>query len=305
MNGKIPRVAVAGLIIGFLVCSLVACSKKQKQVPVKTSRIAATRAYEKYFGPAPTTDKGICYAFVIYFPSAREPGKVVPFPFFTFDEDSTKKVAVERLLGGMEVGSYRGEFLQPFPTGMRLLGIAQNKGTVTVNFGREILTAKVDGTAAKAALNALVLTLSQFTGITEVRVHADGNDAETFLGYGLQKDRALVPDETVVAQPSPPRMLSLTAVKDKDANNVEEVDAYFDRPVEVQELSMTDRTGKPFAGDTYLSVFDMAAVLKPKDPGLFQERMPIKVRWIVTDKLGRRAEGDSEWLLEVKVHDKE
>jgi hypothetical protein len=31
--------------------------------------------------------------------------------------------------------------------------------------------------------------------------------------------------------------------------------------------------------------------------------MPIKVRWKVVDKLGRQAEGDSTWLLEVKQHE--
>jgi hypothetical protein len=31
--------------------------------------------------------------------------------------------------------------------------------------------------------------------------------------------------------------------------------------------------------------------------------MPIKVRWKLIDKLGRQAEGDSVWLLEVKQHE--
>jgi hypothetical protein len=30
--------------------------------------------------------------------------------------------------------------------------------------------------------------------------------------------------------------------------------------------------------------------------------MPIKVRWKVVDKLGRQAEGENVWLLEVKQH---
>jgi hypothetical protein len=67
-------------------------------------------------------------------------------------------------------------------------------------------------------------------------------------------------------------------------------------------MSMTDNEGKAFAGNTYHSVFDMAAVLKPKEPGVFKERMPIKVRWKVTDKMGRHAEGDNVWLLEIKEH---
>jgi predicted DNA-binding antitoxin AbrB/MazE fold protein len=46
----------------------------------------------------------------------------------------------------------------------------------------------------------------------------------------------------------------------------------------------------------------MAAVLKPKEPAQFKEGMPIKVRWKVVDKLGRQAEGDNVWFLEVKEH---
>jgi germination protein M len=293
------------VMLTFLVVSLpvffAACTGKEAPPPAKATRISATRAYEKYFGPAPTSDKGTCFAFVIYFPSAREGGKAVPFPFFTFDEGSIKKVAVDRLLGGMDVASYSGEFIQAFPAGTRLLGMTQEKGTVTLDFSKEILNPKAGEAAGKAALNALVLTLSQFAGIENVRVQVEGKEGK-ILGYAISKGQPLFPDEAAIAQPSPPRLLSVTAVKDKGAKDVETVNAYFDRPVEIQELTMTDQQGKPFAGDTYQSVFDMAAVLKPKDPGVFKERMPIKVRWKVTDKVGRHAEGDSVWPMEVKEH---
>jgi germination protein M len=46
----------------------------------------------------------------------------------------------------------------------------------------------------------------------------------------------------------------------------------------------------------------MAAELKLKVPAQFNERMPIKERRKVIDKLGRQAEGVSVWLLEVKQH---
>jgi germination protein M len=91
-------------------------------------------------------------------------------------------------------------------------------------------------------------------------------------------------------------------MKEKVDKNIADVNAFFDRPVEVKELKLLAKDGQPFAGDVYHSVFDMAAVLKPKDPSQFKERMPIRVHWKVADKLGRQAEGDSVWLLEVKEH---
>ncbi|ABB31779.1 Lipoprotein LpqB, GerMN domain [Geobacter metallireducens RCH3] len=300
--GKV-RIALVAILV---LIALAGCSKEQKNVPGKQVRVSATGAYEKYFGPAPTTDKGTCYAFVIYFPSAKEPGKVVPFPFFTFDQSSLKKVAVERLLGGMDVGSYKGEFLQLFAPGTRILGLAEQNDAVTVNFSKEILAAKADAVVEKALLDAVALTLSQFSGVREVRMQiegkesgtVDGKDVAMFLGHG----GPLKPQESAVLHPSPPRLLSVTAMKEKGAKEVEEVNVFFDRPLEIKELNIAGGDNKRFDGEVYHSVFDMAAVLKPKAPSLFKAGMPVKVRWKVTDKVGRSAEGAGEFPLEVQEH---
>ena len=298
------------LFLMVMLLSLIACRKQDVSQPAKPARVSATKVYETHFGPAPTTDKGTCYAFVIYFPSAKEPGKVVPFPFFTFDEKTMKKVAVERLLSGMDVGSYKGEILQPVNPGTHLQGLMEDKGTVTVNFSKEILNSPADVAVEKALLNALALTVLQFPGVKDVRVQVegkesgavDGKDVANFLGNGGLKKQPLVPNETAVVQLPPPRLLSITAVKDKGAKNVEDVSAYFDRPVDTKEIKITDNNGKPFEGDVYHSVFDMAAVLKPKDPSLFRAGMPVKVQWKAVDKLGRSGEGQQEFFLEVKEH---
>lgn len=285
---KIISIVIAIVLTGFLIYAV---TFHKKEIPVeKPGKVAATSAYEKYFGPAPTSDKGTCFAFVIYFPSSKEPGKTVPFPFFTFDEGSIKKVAVERLLGGMDIGSYHGEFI-PFPGGSRLIAISDDNGTVTANFSKELDTSAEAGLA-----RAFALTLRQFKGVREIRLQVEGKDSPL---------NALIKnvDESAVRQPSPPRLLSVTAMRDKGARDIEEVNAFFDRPVDVKELVLLSRDGHQFDGDLYHSVFDMAAVLKPKDPGQFKERMQIKVRWKVVDKLGRQAEGDSVWLLEVKQHE--
>lgn len=284
---KIVSIIVAIALVALLIYTI---TYHKKVIPVEEpGKVSATGAYEKYFGTAPTVDKGTAYAFVIYFPSAKESSKVVPFPFFTFDEGSIKKVAIERLLGGMDAGSYSGEFIS-LPTGTRLLAIDHDQGTVTVNFSQELAKS-----AEAGAARAITLTLRQFKDVKAVRLQVEGK--ETPLSV-IAKNA----DDTTVQQPSPPRLLSVSAMREKGATEIEELNAFFDRPVEVKELKLLSTDGQELAGDLYHSVFDMAGVLKPKDPSIFKERMPIKVRWKVVDKLGRQAEGDSVWLLEIKEH---
>lgn len=285
---KIISIIISIVLTGFLIYAI---TFHKKEIPVeKPGHVIATPAYEKYFGAAPSVDKGMAYAFVIYFPSSKTPGKVVPFPFFTFDEGSLKKVAIERLLGGMDTGSYQGEFI-PFSSGSRLIALNDDQGTVTVNFSKEL-----NESTEAATAHAFALTLHQFKGVKDIRLQVDGKDSPLSV---LTKDA----NDSAVEQPSPPRLLSVTAMRDKGAKDIEDVNAFFDRPVDVKELKMFSKDGQPIAGDLYHSVFDMAAVLKPKDPSQFRERMPIKVRWKVVDKLGRQAEGDNVWLLEVKQHE--
>ena len=284
---KIISIITAIALTGFLIYGV---TFHKKEIPVeKPGKVTATNAYQKYFGAAPSVDKGTAYAFVIYFPSAREAGKVVPFSFFTFDEGSIKKVAIDRLLGGMDIGSYHGEFIS-FPSGIRAVAIHDDQGLVTVNLDKEL-----DRDTETATARALALTLRQFKGVKDIRLQVEGKDSP----ITAQMENI---DDSAVQHPSPPRLLSVTAMRDKGAKDIEEVNAFFDRPVEVRELKLLAKNGQPFAGDLYHSVFDMAAVLKPKDPAQFREHMPIKVRWKVVDKLGRQAEGDSVWLLEVKEH---
>lgn len=292
------------LLMISLFFMLTSCKKKEAPVE-KGGKITATRAYEEYFGPAPVVDRGTCFAFVIYFPSATEPGKVLPFQFFTFDEASIKKVALERLLGGMEIGSYKGEIGRPFPSAARILGLTEKNGTVTVNLSSEVLHSSADKSVGRGAMKAVILTLSQFEGVNRIRLQVagkesgivDGKDAGAFLG-----SQPMTPDYSSVLPLPPPRPLSVTAAKEKGMKDVEEVSVYFDRPIEIREISLADKTGKIFAGDLYISIFDMAAVLKPKDPFLFTAGMPVKVHWKVIDKLGRQAEGESEFNLELQEH---
>ncbi|MCM0081759.1 GerMN domain-containing protein [Geomonas sp. Red32] len=278
------------------IAAVVSCTRKQEPPPAKQVRVSATKAFEKYFGPAPTTDKGSCYAFVIYFPSAKDPGKVIPFPFFTFDQESLKKVAVQRLVGGMtDLKGYQGEILQPFPQGVRLLALEEKGGVVTANFSPEMNKLAAGDSSATAAANALSLTLKQFPGVREVRVTVDAKEGS------LDPLLARADERSVLPLP-PPRLLSVTAMRENGEKEIKEVNAFFDRPVEIKSLRLSDKSGNQFQGDIYQSVFDMAGVMKPKNPELFKAGMPVKVQWNVTDKVGRTSTGDAEVSLEVKEH---
>lgn len=210
----------------------------------------------------------------------------------------------------MDVGSHKGEFLQPFPAGAHLLGISDKEGIISVNFSKDLLKGQADAMDEMAWLDALALTVSQFKGVRGIQVRiegreqaiVEGKEVADFLGHGGLKRQPLAVDESRVMEPGPPRLLNVMAVKEKGVKEIEEVNAFFDRPVNVAEFQMTDNKGNSFEGGMYHSVFDMAAVLKPKDPGVFKEQMPIKVRWKITDKLGRGSEGENVWLLEIKVH---
>lgn len=278
-------------VVSFVACA--GCSRNDAQQGVKPARISATKPYEFYFGPAPTATKGNCYAFVIYFPSANDSGTVVPFPFFTFDEPSMKKVALQRLVAGMGGTSYADEILQLFPGGTRLVSVAQRDGEVTANFSGELKSTAADSGKAPALYNAVALTLLQFRGVTRVRIQSEGSD--------LFPADAPPPAESAVAQPSAPRILNVVATKESAAAPVSEVDALFDRPVDIKQCQFETLEEARIEGTVYHSMFDMAAVLKPKNPEGLEAGTKVKVRWQVTDKAGRSASGEDVFPLELKV----
>jgi germination protein M len=65
MKKTIP-IIIALAFTGFLIYAI---TFHKKEIPVeKPGKVTATAAYEKYFGAAPSVDKGTAYDFVIYRP---------------------------------------------------------------------------------------------------------------------------------------------------------------------------------------------------------------------------------------------
>lgn len=294
-TSRLTRLARLTTLLLLLVV-LAACNARKDVPPEGKGSVQATGAFLDLFGPTPSVDKGTGYAFVIYFPSAKEPGKVLPFPFFSFDEASLKKVALGKLVAGVgDLPAYSGEIAQPFPSGTRVLDIAQSGDTVTVNFSKELAAAQLDAKAEQSLISAVVLTLRQFPGVARVILEVDGADSP------LNKLTASADGKGVIPLP-PPRLLSVTGMKEKGATKIEEMDAFFDRPVDIKELTLSVADGKKIEGEMFQSVFDMAGVLKAKDPQPYPSGTTIKVHWKVVDKLGRAASGDADVPLEIKEH---
>ena len=288
------RLVAVTLLAAIGIGSLVGCSGKEPYPAGKPARISATAPFESYFGPAPTTDKGTCYAFVIFFPAADEPGTVVPFPFFSFDEASMKRVALERLIGGMEEKGYAGRFRNPFPKGTRLLSLGEQRGVVSANYSAELRPVAADPRSARELSSAVVQTLKQFPGVTGVRIQSEGAD---LFAAGTS-----APGAPVVRDPAPPSLLKLVALKGEGRGAVSEVDALFDRPVMIGECRFFTEAGDEITGELFQSMFDMAAVLKPKEPGRLAKGTRVRVRFQVTDKRGRSARGEETLPLELQLH---
>jgi hypothetical protein len=288
------RLLISVSLLVFLL-SGAGCTRREAPKPGAATRVAATQAFERTFGPAPVTDKGSCFAFVIYFPSATHPGKVTPLPFFSFDEASLKRVALQRLMGGMEEKSYAGELLQLFPRGSRLVSLQEQGGSLVAEFGPELKAVAQDPQRAAALKAAIELTLGQFKGVSKVSIRAAGEA----LFPGPQGAAAAADP---VLPPAEPRLLGITAMQERTGQPVEEVDALFDRPVEIKELQFRENDGRLLTGEVYHSMFDMAGVLKPKEPGRLAKGTPVTVRYQVVDKLGRSARGEATLPLELRVH---
>jgi hypothetical protein len=149
--------------------------------------------------------------------------------------------------------------------------------------------------SAGALFNAITLTVMQFGGVATVRIQSEGSD--------LFPPAMRPPDvATAVLQPSAPRLLNVIAMKKSPVSPLEELDALFDRPVDIKEFQFSSVDGTALSGDVFHSMFDMAAVLKPSDPGKLTGLKQVKVRWKVTDKAGRSAAGEGTVTLDVKMH---
>jgi hypothetical protein len=287
---------ILSTLVAAAILSACPGEEKEKAPRVRAATggdVRATESYVRHFGEPPTVKQGTCYAQVGYYPLADNPGKLRPFPLFVMNREKRMELVTDHLLHWGEGWDMGGVLLNPFPPGTQLVSLGQEGDLVRVELSPEI--AGGDDVQRQAVINVIGLTLAQFEGVSRVMVIAGGELLPN------QAEKAFIPDASVVAGPGEPLVLAVTGTWEEGRGDPEEVSVFFDRPITVEEIDILDN-GNPLQGDYYRSVFDMAVVLHPADPGAVTEGKPFKVVWKVTDRKGRKGKGEKIFSLKRLEH---
>lgn len=280
--------AAVALLTLFASCS--------KQPPPQKPLIRTTKAFDDVFGevpPLPVT--GPVHAAVVYFPSAASPGEFRPVPVFLVEQGKEEMLAVRTAIRGIETGEgpadkIREEIAYPFPTGSDLLSLDHEDGVARVRVDGAFRAAALSRAEGETAAKALALTVAQFGQSGEV----DLTDEAGEVHFGAMAGEARTAD------PGPPILLGLMAIREKDDRPPGVLSVLFDRPVFVEEIAWYPPGGKsPYPGRVYSTGFGMTAELHPAPAVSFDENAEYRIRYSVRDGKGRMTSGDAEWTPNV------
>ncbi len=291
---KLSTLPLLGLIAAVLLVAagMYACSKTpETQEPV----VHRTPAFEALFGELPQMEvPGPCYATVVYFPSAREPGKFLPAPIFSAEMGKEEMLAVRTVIRGVESEEFARGIVRPFPSGADLLSLTHEGGHAAVKVGGTFRAASLTAEEREKAGKSLALTVAQFGKTTEV----DVTDAEGKVRFGARSEG--VP----TADPGNPRVFGTFAVKEGKDRPASTLSVFFDRPVIVEEIAFfPPGGGTPYTGNAYSTGFGMTVEFHPDPKLAFDGGTSYRVRFTVKDGKGRRLTEDKEWKPKEVVRD--
>lgn len=287
------------LLLLVLSLMVLGCQKKQDErhpePQASSGRVEATSAYRAYFGEPPTVPEGVCFAVAGFYPLKDQPGKLMPVPHFTFALTERPRLVLEQVMMGGEPLGMEHLFVNPFPQGIVINSFSLSEGLSSVDFSREILDVASD--QQPVLLASLAHTLLQFDEIERIRVTADGQP----LPFASDRDLSSV-DPALVMEPHPPALLQAFLHDDEDAIPGEML-IFFDRPVTIKAFSLEFPQAEAVRGDYFTSVFDMAVVIHPEDPGRIRVGDEVFISWHVVDGRGREARGEEFYPLGHLSHD--
>jgi hypothetical protein len=279
-------------LVSLLLLLALAISGCDRQKGAERSTVTVTPAFLEHFGQLPETETGSCIARVGYFPLKGDPARVRAVPYILFRESGQLEQILGRMVSEREIFLPGGDFFTPFPPGSSVWLSLDDEGIVLVDLtpGAEMTQEDLQGAVA-----AITETAVQFDKVDRVRILLAGDPVPGMPGEGFRHEPGRI------APVPPPTLLMVSGMWEEGDEEPDEILVNFDRPVTVEDFRLLGPSGEAVRGDYYRSVFDMAVVIHPENPGDFAEGMLLRAEWEVVDALGRRGKGSGEFAL--KRHD--
>ena len=267
----------------LMVLLLTACQPEEKTVAVQTTGIVeASQAYLDNFGTPPQGKAGRAFARVGYLPLQNSPEKLRPLPLFLFSEEEQVRQIIERLISGKLLLHRESDLYHPFPDDLQVSVTSADGPTTKLALTTQQSWSATDQAAAGLALAETVL---QFPAMESVIITHNGAPLPHMpkTGY-LRQPQALLKVE-------PPRLILMAGVWEAGADDLSEILVEFDRPIKVNAFKLHDADGHVVDGDYFTSLFQMAVVIHPQEPGRYQEGVVLRAEWDVVDDMGRANRG--------------
>jgi len=270
---------VAAMATAF--AALAACSTPP--APAKPA-IRTTNAFDAVFGELPRIPvQAPAYATVVYFPSAKEPGKFLAAPIFTTESGKEEFLTVRTAVRGIEQEEFEKGVARPLPRGSDLIAFRHERGKATITVGGTFRAASISKFEREKLAAGLGLTVKQFGEVTEMEI-SDADGTAIFSG---------IPPAAQVADPGNPRILGLLAIQENRGRPATSLSVLFDRPVFIEEIAISPSGGgSPFPGKSYATGFGMSVEFHPVAGTTFDTKAPYRVRFKVRDGKGRAAGGE-------------
>ena len=290
MTGKLLPV-VAGVIFCLLV--LAGCKRDESIDPQGTGYVEANHAYRENFGDPPQGERGYAFARVAYLPLRSEPEKLRAIPVFLFTKQDQLRLILERMVSGKLLVGGKGALYNPFPDQLEMR-VADGEGpTTSISLHTEQPWAPGD---QLAGCRALAETALQFDGVEHVIILVNGSPDPQMPAAGF------VHTQDILARVEDPSLVMIAGAWEEGEADPDEILVEFDRPVKVKKFQLFDQEGQIVDGDTFISVFRMAVVVHPRNPGRFHEGSLLRAEWEVVDELGRGNSGTSRLPLQRLDH---
>ncbi len=278
------------IIAGMLFCllGLSACKREETLDPQGEGYVEANHAYEENFGAPPQGKVGKAFARVAYLPLHDLPEKLRALPLFLFTDQDQLRQILERLISGELLMQRASELYNPFPTNLAIHITNPEGPLVTLSLTTDQAWAPGD---LLAGSRALAETALQFASVERVIILLNGAPVPQMPAEGFEHD------QEALVRVEPPALVMMAGVWERGVESPVELLIEFDRPIKIKSFKLYDREGNPVKGEYFTSIFQMAVVVHPEDPGYYREGMLLRAEWEVADELGRGSSGTSNLPL--------